>query len=636
MPKYKSILTIFLFGLLTADILAQTTKQARPSKTPAKNEISAEENANDLVNKQRARATDLIISIASDAPKWDDKQTAVRILADAADLLWDSNPARSRGWLSKAWELTDTVEEKPTDETMRQFWRKSERSRLKTIILNVASKRDAALSNKFLQTIKEDTDKRSERGAFDDRSTRSEQLLRLALGLVNENPALAANLAEQSLGDGVSFNFQTLLVLLKQKDAALANRLFDAALARVASNPNSQLAELQILQSYLFQLGTVFAPSANGQMILAVVAGQNPNASPPVDQMHARNFLIAAHRILAAQQPPIDEQKAVVFAREFVLLANTLAPHLRAYAPELSEPIAARAAQFAARLPKESSSRATTSDKSNPESTKQLSDAELYEQYLDDLEAKADAITADPVAKKLAYAQAAQRTRAEDYERGKRLAGKIEEEQLREEVLAFVLYRASLAFLEKGDTEKAVELALKTPQSLNRAVALISIAQNLINAKPQPNEEKWQADLRRQRALDLLFEAEKSLKREQATTDSAKVALGRISVLSELDKMQGVSALGETIALLNKLDNFDPTDASALRLGLEGFGASKFTVSHSFRGYGLRDALKNLVTENFDMVIDTLNNLLSPSVRGASKLEAARIVLLANPRTKNN
>lgn len=636
MPNYKCILAVFLFCLFTAGTIAQTKTQTPGFKTSAKNKPSPEENANDLANKRRAQAINTIVSIAADAPQWDDKKTSVRVLVEAADSLWDENPARSRGWLSKAWNLTDTLEEKSNDETIRQFWRTSERSKLKTIILNIAAKRDAALANKFLQTIKDDADRNSERGAFDDLTARSEQLLRLALGLIKDNPALAMSLAEQSLADGVSFNFQTVLLMLKQRDAALANRLFDAAVARVANNPNSQFGEWQILQSYLFQPGMVFANGANGQMIAAVVAGQEPSARPNADAARARSFLIAAHRILAARQPPNDEQKFVNFAQEFVLLANTLAPHLRVYAPELSEPIAARAAQFAAKLPKGNSLSRATSDNGKTESTKKFSDEELYQQYLDELEAKAERITADPVAKKLAYAEAALRTEPDDYERGSRLAGKIEDEQLREEALTFVLYRASLAFLEKGDVEKAVELAVKTPQSLNRAVALISIAQNLINAKPQPNEEKWQADLRRQRTLDLLFESEKSLKRETVTTNAAKVALGRVKVLTEMDKTQALSALGETVALLNKLDYFDPTDASAPQLGLNGFGASKFTVSRSLTGYGLRDALKNLVAENFDLVIGILDNLQSASVRGASKLEAARIALLINPKTNNN
>lgn len=466
------------------------------------------------------------------------------------------------------------------------------------------------------------------RGAFDDRTRRSEQLLQLALGLVKDNPADAAALAERSLTDGISFNFQTVLVLLKQQNDNLANRLFDAAVASAASNPNTQIAELQILQSYLFQPGAVFANGANGNRILAVVAGQDPNAKPNVDPTRARQFLTVAYQILLAQQSS-DESEAGKSTQDFILLANTLAPYFKTYAPELAPPLAARTAQLTAKLTKQKQP-PSDSDQST-ESTKKLSAAEVYQNYLAQLEAKADAET-DPIAKKLAYAEAALKTNNEDYERGKKIAGKIEEELLREQVLAFILYRASLTMLQKGDVEKAISLARETPQSLNRTVALLSISQFLIQAKPLPKEEKWQSDLRRQRALELLFEADKSLARNEVTPDAAKVALGRIAVLGQLDKSQALAALGEAVSLINKLDDFDATDSSAPRFGLNGFGISGgASVPRVLGGYGFPAAISLLIKTDFQGTINSINNLRSPHVRGVSLLETAKSFLRQNP-----
>jgi hypothetical protein len=625
-------LIAFLFSCsLLATINAQTKEKvpAQSGKVAAKSVDEKES----LLLQRRAKAINLVNSVTSDAPKWENKETAIRVLAEAADLLWDEDEISSRSWLQKAWDLTSKVEEKRNDETMRQFWRGSYRSKLKSIALEVAARRDSKLADKFLRQLQNETESGdSERGAFDDRTTQSEQLLRIALGLIESNPALAASLAERSLADGVSFNFQTVLVLLKQRDINLANRLFDAAVARVSANPNTQLSELQILQSFLFSPGLVSANGANGQTILAFVAGQNPNAAPMVDAVRARNFLTAAHRILFAQQLPVDETSAVKFSQDFVLLSNTLAPHFRSYAPDLSVAVAAKTAQFAAKLPKNRSLTAT--DEKQDESAKTLSPEKLYQKRIDELEAKAETEN-DPIAKKLAFAEAALNTNAEDFERGRFLAGKIEEEQLREEVLAFIFYRAALTYLEKGEIDKAIELSKKTPQSLNRAVALISIAHQLTTQKAKVNEEKWQAEMRRQQAIDLLFEAEKSFKRDEISADTARVLLGRVAVLALLDKSQAQNAFSEAIATINKVESFEPTDAAAPRLGLEGFGTSRFTVPRLSNGYGFRNALKPLIEDNFDVTIGSINNALSPSVRGACLLEAARFYLLSNRLPQN-
>lgn len=626
--KRQHLIAFIVACSLSLGVNAQTKKKNVPTAQPPQAAAKSVDEKESLILLRRAKAINLINSVASDALKWENKETAIRVLAEAADLLWDEDEISSRSWLLRAWDLTSKVEEKRNDETMRQFWRGSHRSKLKSIVLEVAVRRDGKLSDKFLRQLQNEAESNeSERGAFDDRTAQSEQLLRLALGSVQSNPALAAALAERSLTEGISFNFQTVLVLLKQKDINLANRLFDAAVARIAANPNTQLSELQILQSFLFSPGLVSANGTNGQTILAVVAGQNLNDAPTVDITRARNLLTAAHRILLSQQLPAEEARAVKFSHDFVLLSNTLAPHFRNYAPDLGIAVAAQTTQFAAKLPRNRSLTAT--NEKQDEATKSLSPEKIYQKRIDELEAKAEAEN-DPIAKKLAFAEAALNTNPEDFERGKFLAGKIEEEQLRDEVLAFIFYRAALAYLEKNEIDKAVELANKTPKSLNRAVALISIAYKLATQTAQPDEEKWYAEMRRQRAIALLFEAEKSFKRDEISVDTAKILLGRVAVLALLDKAQAQNAFSEAIATINKVESFEPTDAAAPRLGLEGFSTSRFSVPRISNGYGFRNALKPLIEDNFDTTIGSISNIFSPSVRGACLLEAARFYMSSN------
>ena len=90
---------------------------------------------------------------------------------------------------------------------------------------------------------------------------------------------------------------------------------------------------------------------------------------------------------------------------------------------------------------------------------------------------------------------------------------------------------------------------------------------------------------------------------------------------------------GEAIALINRLERFDPTDETMPRLGIEGFTSAKFTVPRVSLGFGFRSALEPLIKEDFDAAAAAIDVLASPSVRGFCRLEAARLVFESAVRT---
>ena len=57
----------------------------------------------------------------------------------------------------------------------------------------------------------------------------------MANDVVAENPRLAADLLIESLRDGISFNFQTTLVRIQEKNPALAETVFRAALKHLGA-----------------------------------------------------------------------------------------------------------------------------------------------------------------------------------------------------------------------------------------------------------------------------------------------------------------------------------------------------------------------------------------------------------------
>src|SRR5260370_11168970 len=159
MRSTRVLITLFLLHCFAGATLSQAPAQA-------------------IREQERQRlvlyALSTIRQVAAEAPLWNDKEAAVSVLADAADLLWGDNPNQSIKWLRMAWQATSQVSSGPIDEKLKAFFTGSAQSRLRTTVLRVARKHDPKLAEEFLKQMSEkETNDKKERGAFDDRTARS-------------------------------------------------------------------------------------------------------------------------------------------------------------------------------------------------------------------------------------------------------------------------------------------------------------------------------------------------------------------------------------------------------------------------------------------------------------------------------
>ncbi|HEY0428720.1 MAG TPA: hypothetical protein VGC76_13145 [Pyrinomonadaceae bacterium] len=576
------------------------------------------------------QAISLIEKTAEEAVFWEDKKTAVEVMAEAADLLWEENQTISTKWLVKAWKITDEVSDLPKNEKMAQFFSYSDKTGLRTIILRVAQKYDAALAENFLKQLAEkDSDEKKAKGAFDDKTARSEQLLRLAQQAVENNPNLAFTLAERSLADGISYNLQNVLTDLRKKDANLANRLFDLALARFKNSP-PDTSEAQILAGYLFKSGFTFGTNSGGETILVV----NPNQQnlPAVAQsepIRTRNFLSAVYQSFFTRPilPDTDENKKK--AADILVLGNSVAGYYERFASELAQPTRVFLAQLQILLYPNRQNQTSESGDGLDSLPKNATKEEIYDALISYLEEKADK-ESDAIAKKIAYIKAAVSTKAEDYKRGVKIAEKIDDENLREDAVSFLLYRAALYFVQKKEIETAEELAPQINETLRRAVVKIGIAQFLLQPKIDKKAVQAETDFDRQRAFGLLSDAERDLKKEDSSANLVKIFFGKTSVLAKFDKTQALVSLEETIQKINKIENFNLKDASAPALGLDVSSASSATVFAPRVGFGFQDAIEPLIETDFEQAASIVERLAAKEMRGVGRIEIAKLFFQKN------
>jgi hypothetical protein len=627
------MLALCMGNVLTASARSQEQQERAKSgstKTEKTGKGAASDTFTDLPQRERAR--DLVIATAEEANKWDDHRATVRVLSEAADLLWDDNPDRARAWLVRAWDLTADLGNENVQSDTKKYRSNSPQANGRAIVLMVAQRRDKRLADLLIDKLndeKEQTAYESRRGIFDDRSARSEQLLNMALASVESDPTLAANLAERSLADGVSFQFQSVLIALRARDVKIANRLFDAALSRLASS-FAHAGEGQVIASYLFTPGRIYGAGSSNTTALAVgtqtpTLQKTPAESDPV---RARRFLTVMQQVLLSMPAPSTTPDPTLSAQEFVTLAGSLAAGYKAYAPDLWLAIEQRLTQFVPALaPAREDTRLPSSfrERVRSGSTYGASEEEINRIYVESLEEAADKED-DPIARKLAYVQAALATTPQDLARGRRIAAKIEEAELREQVVSFLTYRAALVALEKGRLDEAITLASET-QPLQHSVILITAAQRMVAARPKV-EEVWQRTARHQRALNLLTDAEQLLKKNDNKSDDAlRLRLGLVAALAPLDTIRAFDVLSSVVVSINKADSFDINATSAPRtVGLDGFGAQSL-LPRVRSGYGIKDALAPLVRADFEGAVSIIRKISAPATRGEALLDIARTVL---------
>jgi hypothetical protein len=624
---YTAGATLLLVAALEMPALGQGAK-------PAKGAASAEESAAATASEPdesplRAQARQLISSAADEAPKWDDERAAVRVLSKAADLLWDEDPARARSWLTRAWEISRKIRD-DDDARSAVHVRGTARARARSEVLSVAQGHDAKFARQLLDMLTDETDEteyKAQRGLFDDRTARSEQLLNLAVANIESNPAAAEGLAERSLADGISFQLQDVLLRLRERDPNLANRLFDAAL-QVLATSFSQPSEGQIIASYLFTPGRVLAVDAQSRLKVSVNPLAPSPAIPPAqaDPARARRFLTVMQQRLLAMPPPSTTASPSAYAQDFLTLVRSLSGAYGKYAPDLWVPLAQRMAQFAPDAG--TVRRSTASDSEAARAASGLSEAERHLRYIDDLEEAADDET-DPVSRKLAYLKAALNTNVSELERGRKIASKIEERELREQVISFLSYRAALGALDKKRAEDAVALAADAGP-LQRAVILISAAQAIAAERPK-GETEWQAGSRSLRVLELLTEADKIMKREDdGSVDALRVRLGLVAALAQADPVRAYGSMGEVVNIVNRMKSFDFMETTVPRLPGLGDETAELLLPQIGGGYGITDAFSSLARADFPGSVQMANRLNAPAGRGIVLLEIGSSIL--NPK----
>jgi hypothetical protein len=578
--------------------------------------------AQDAARQQRQqllnRITEVLDATAADAGKWDDKKIAARAQAQIADLLWDTNPQNAKNHLKAAWATAGKVEEPKRDRST--FVNPSLRNVARREVLLVARKRAPALASAWIEEMVEESASagKQNRGTFDDRSARSAVLLQMANEIVDDSPRAAADLLIESLRDGVSFNFQTTLLRIYQKDSALADNVFRAALARLRSQGMSDPNELLTLYAYLYTPGRVYGAntSENRNEVQLAVGGTRVSVPPGrQNPALAREFLEVASDLLLTAPLPVDNNAPVV-ARALVSVIGVLLREVSGQLPEKGALLRARAQQL------DADARFSNIPTERPPDMPQVRPGESKESFAErrvDLLEETAAKGRDVLTRDIGYATAAFATTVERYERGLALAGKINDSELRKGVRSWLLYRAVLHFIDAGNLDEAERQNFRNEDLVQRAACFVVGAQKLVKDKDVVRAAEW------------LREAGLSIKRTEANDGSLRIALGIVSTYGRFDTPAAFSWLAYAVKLIANTPqgSFTADRAPAFKRISGITPVSDFTSKTS--GFSLQAAVAVFPPDQFEQVFSLLNDLTPPEARGLALVTLCRTFLKSRP-----
>ena len=261
--------------------------------------------------------------MASDALSFRDQPLRSRCLARIADALFEVDPEQGRTLFRKAWEAAETADRDSEDNI-----------RLRDKVLELAARRDHLLAEELLQKLKagqKETTAENSRTNSWALAEASEKRLSLARSLLSTGEvADALRFADPVLGS-VTISTMEFLTLLREQDAAAADRRYAAALVATSGNMTANANTIALLSSYIFtpHLYVTFDTAGGAEWSSAPSSYSQPVIIDP--QLRLAFFQTAA-TILMRPLPEQDSSSSGTVGKYMVV--RRLMPLFEQYAPK--------------------------------------------------------------------------------------------------------------------------------------------------------------------------------------------------------------------------------------------------------------------------------------------------------------
>jgi hypothetical protein len=616
---------------------AQTAAPAAQKKKPAAKKPAA---ADPMAEVRRASAVSLVSALAEEARTFGETALRARVQARAADALWDTDRERARALFRRAWEAAeahdkDTQNLSDAERRRRAIAQGAAGSRgllnMRREVVILASKRDRELGEEFL--AKMDESRKAEESATTSAPAATQGPTQAPGQPFNPDsppPAMAQRLglAQQLLDDGdveqamqfadpalypVNTFGMNILNVLREKDAAAADKRYMALITRAAGDPFADANSVSLLSSYPFTPFLYVTVKPNGSAHTRQWRG---NTAPPagLDPRVREAFLNVAAQILLRPLPPPEEDRTSSGRIGGYVVVTRMLPLFDRHAPDKAALLRARQSLL---------------EQDTPEKNRRPDDKLLTRGVVpedpnhDEVQEALNKLEQAKTSKErdMLYFQAAMGSLEKDPVRARELAEKIEDVDTRKQLISFMAFQQVQDAVRGKRADDALRLSRSDELTrVQRAWGLTEAARLL--AKDQPG-----------RAGEALDEAAAEARRiDDGTPERVRALIAVATQLAALDRTRAWELMSEVVKSANALPDFSGEDGEiTVRVEFKGGGA--MTQNNNVESFDLAGVFASLAREDFDRAAALARTLKSEGPRSVATLAIARSVLVKKPET---
>jgi hypothetical protein len=477
--------TTLLMLVLACVAHGQTRVQQQSSETKRPVARDSKARAAELrARKQIQAAVAVLLEVEREAASLEDSGDRAYVVASCADALWDTDEPRARAMFRRAWEAAiesaeaDLKEAKEGGYADNPGWFTQAREQ----VIKFAARRDARMADEWARTLDEWFVRReADDGAGKGSSrlgdepysnfTREGRRLALASSLADDGEhAAAARTAAPALRAGVSGLLVEFLLNLRARAPEEADRLYLNLLAATRANPSASANDVLMLSSYALTPRLLAVVGDDGSLRLRTLGeAGGAHAQEASTTVRAAFYETAASILL---RPAPGATAALYFA------LGRLLPFFEREAPAYAQALRAQMSTVATGL--DVSRLASLDSTMAMHSPAARNPHDPLAPLLEDL-GRMDAAGVGDAARARAVSVAAQKGL---WERAKRLAGEIKDDEKRTAALSLIGLRQvawlqrAYADAEADDIEKAAAFVrqVELPAKLTHALRAYGLA----------------------------------------------------------------------------------------------------------------------------------------------------------------
>lgn len=462
------LLAVLLLGasvpaLAQAVPAKEAATTATPKSTPAPKAARNTE-PDRAAAQRRALAVSLLLNLATEARSFKDQALRARAQARVADALWTTDAEQGRALFRRAWEAATTADQDAL-RAMREDMARQQREtggfvmrfppRLRDEVLRLAAKRDRALGEELLASMKTDqaqTASDDDLGPAAPFASNSEASRRLSLArnlLEAGDTERALQFADPVLGP-VTMEALNFLSFLRERDAAAADQRYLAMLATAKGDPASDANTVSYLTSYLFTPHLFMRIDREGNFNTSSMGPRTPPTGI-TPELRGAFFRSAAAIFSRPQLPPEQDTSTCGLVGKYLMLKRLLPLFEQYTGPELTEMLRTHQASLEASVNDELRRK---DDDWLRRGIRPEQDQETAENNLQDqIDRAKTAEERDGL-----YLEMATRALAKDDVRARDIVDKISDSDLRKQAKAYIDAELLMKFVQKKKITEALAI----------------------------------------------------------------------------------------------------------------------------------------------------------------------------------